>query len=525
MPRVCPKAVLVDSTMSSYLFRSNARVDLRFTSILQGVGLILTFAGTACNAPVRGTPLHAVRFGQATGPLRVSNANPRYFSDGSGRIVYLTGSHTWANLQDSGVTDPPPKFDYVAYLNFLQEHNHNFTRLWTSERARWAQWTKTDFWFEPLPYRRSGPGLALDGKPKFDLSRFDEAYFTRLRERVVQAGERGIYVSVMLFEGWSIEDKHEGKNPWPAHPYNRDNNINGVDGDSDDDGQGKEVHTLQIPAITALQEAYVRKVIDTVNDLDNVLFEISDESDNDSKNWQYHMIRYVRSYEARKPKQHPVGMTACWPKGRNSDLFASPADWISPNSDGGYKTDPPAATGDKVVISDTDHLWGVGGSEVWVWKSFTRGLNPILMDPYDGAWQLPPGFNSKERRWVWLRRNMGYTLTYANRIGLVSMTPHGELASTRYCLANPVAKGGQYLVYLPSGGTVEVDLSATREILSLEWFFPTSGTTMAGGQTVGGNKESFTAPITSGDAVLYIYQSKAAEGRVSQPPETPKKAT
>ena len=36
----------------------------------------------------------------AAGPLRISTVNPRYFTDGSGKVVYLTGSHTWDNLQD-----------------------------------------------------------------------------------------------------------------------------------------------------------------------------------------------------------------------------------------------------------------------------------------------------------------------------------------------------------------------------------------------------------------------------------------
>jgi hypothetical protein len=52
-----------------------------------------------------------------------------------------------------------------------------------------------------------------------------------------------------------------------------------------------------VPAITALQAAYVLKVIDTVYDLANVLLEISNESSFDvSKDWQYHMIRYVKEY-------------------------------------------------------------------------------------------------------------------------------------------------------------------------------------------------------------------------------------
>jgi hypothetical protein len=70
------------------------------------------------------------------------------------------------------------------------------------------------------------------------------------------------------------------------------------------------------------------------------------------------------SYEKRKPKQHPIGMTSDGYGGADDTdrLFDSPADWISPSPDrDDYKGNPPAATGAKVVILDTDHLWGVGG--------------------------------------------------------------------------------------------------------------------------------------------------------------------
>lgn len=56
------------------------------------------------------------------------------------------------------------------------------------------------------------------------------------------------------------------------------NNINGINGDANGDGRGTNVHTLSDPAVTRLQEAYVRHVIDAVGDLDNVLYEISNES-------------------------------------------------------------------------------------------------------------------------------------------------------------------------------------------------------------------------------------------------------
>jgi hypothetical protein len=38
-----------------------------------------------------------------------------------------------------GQNDPPPQFDYDAYLAFLQQHNHNFVRLWTWELMKWTE--------------------------------------------------------------------------------------------------------------------------------------------------------------------------------------------------------------------------------------------------------------------------------------------------------------------------------------------------------------------------------------------------
>ncbi len=143
----------------------------------------------------------------ATGPLRVNPSNSHYFVDDTGRAVYLTGSHTWSNLQDTGVGDPPPVFDYAAYLDFLNDHHQNFFRLYVQEQTIYGPWLDAEIRFAPHPYARTGPGTALDGKPKFDLTQFNQAFFDRMRERLQQAGKHGIYVSVMLFNGWSIDRK------------------------------------------------------------------------------------------------------------------------------------------------------------------------------------------------------------------------------------------------------------------------------------------------------------------------------
>jgi hypothetical protein len=442
------------------------------------------------------------------GPLRPMAGNGRYFADETGKVVYLTGSHTWSNFIDSGDVNPPPVVDFTAYLNFLNARNHNFFRLWRAENARGGE-AGEDYWFSPMPYQRPGPGVAQDGQPKFDVTRWNQAYFDRMRERVVAAGERGIYVSIMLFDGWSVDSKFGGHVPWIGHPLNAANNINGIDGDPNGNGNGEETHTLSAPispTITALQEAYVRKVIDTVNDLDNVLYEISNESPVTSVAWQYHMIRYVKEYELTKPVQHPVGMTVAWPGGSNGDLLASPADWISPNGD---VNNPPAADGRKVILNDTDHLCGVCGDRKWVWKSLTQGTNPIFMDPYDGVDKergFSESYDPDNPNDVSIRANLGYARTYAERMNLAVAVPRGELASSGYCLANAASSVAQYLVYQPESGPFNVDLSATPGTLNVEWLNPETGIVTTGTPVAGGATRTLIPPF-SGDAVLYLYQN------------------
>jgi hypothetical protein len=356
----------------------------------------------------------------ATEPLRVHPTNPRYFTDGSGKAIYLTGSHTWRNVQDSANVP-----DFTSYLDFLQKYAHNCTRLWVYRGSPGGSA------LTPTIYTRTGPGTALDGGLKYDVSKFNQAFFDQLRARCIAAQDRDIYVQVMLDSSETARSEAPGNINWPVHPYNPANNINGLNGDPDGDKWGYEIFSLQVAALTALNESYARKIVDTLNDLDNVLYEIVNEANHDSKLFQYHMVNYIRSYEAtNKPKRHPVGMTSYRdpgnePGGANSDLFASPADYISPGLNP-YR-DNPSADGRKVVILDTDHIGG--GDANWVWKAFTRGMNPIYMDTWDVSDATREG----------ARKAMGHTLTCAKRMNLATMTPRNDLASSTYCLANPGA--------------------------------------------------------------------------------------
>ena len=338
------------------------------------------------------------------GPLTVSTVNPRYFTVAAdGPAVYLTGSHIWNNFHDGMGPGPdcagtPEQLDYRAYLDFLTAHGHNLIRLWRWEHFRsLAAGGSFHLCMTPQPWPRTGPGTATDGRPRFDLSAFDEGYFDRLRTRVSAAGTAGIYVVVMLFEGFALHLTPPPLNV-EGHPFHAANNVNDIGIASINDYQ-----VLPLDGrVQALQESYISKVVDTVEDLPNVLYEVANESSGggsvdqgflqaiglseppdwgDSTHWQYWVIDLVKRYEVQMGyTRHPVGMTMQYPvrdqSKVNDVLFNGPADWISPGFDdvespmqnSRWFTNPPANDGAKVIISDTDHYSPMNSDALWAWK-------------------------------------------------------------------------------------------------------------------------------------------------------------
>jgi hypothetical protein len=499
----------------------------------------------------------------APGPLVVAKENPRYFtvasSDGKGRAVYLAGSHIWNNLHDGMGPGPecggtPERMDFDEYLRFLIERGHNFIRLWRWEQFR-SQAAGGGFHLcmTPQPWARTGPGTAKDGKPRFDLSKFDTEFFQRLRRRVIAAGEQGIYVAVMFFDGWAIHlspapDHVEG------HPFHANNNVNGVAIESILDYQ---VLPLD-PKIEALQEAYIRRVVDTVHDLPNILYEVANESSGgglvdqafaavlgqtgspdwgDSTQWQYWVIERIKHHtQARGYDSHPVGMTMQFPvKDQtrvNEPLLQSAAEWISPGYDdeifakGGHPMapgspqsrwleDPPPADGRKVVITDTDHYAPGRGDALWAWKSFVRGHNPILMDfgliggvnPLDRTAGGPMSFEAFEAgRWA-----MGDTVNLSRRLNLTEMEPRGDLSSTGFVLAK---EGREYVILQPEQGRDPFTVTLQPGTYEAEWFDLGKRITAQRDRVLADKHGTVTfspPPGMSGPGVLVLRKAKRIE--------------
>lgn len=444
------------------------------------------------------------------GPLRVSAENGRYLVDHSGRPVFLSGFHTWASVQDGGPTDPPAAFDWDAYLAACVSAGCNFVKLWSCETAR--SWSDVeDIWFFPCYYERTGPGNAADGGLKFDLTQVNRTWLQRLYDRAVDCQQRGIYVCVQFFDGWNIETKGWAGDPFAYHWYNSANNINSIDGDQDNDGEGTETHYNNASNVVIdYQEALIEAVIDKLNDLDNIFWEISNEDTGSAQDnsWHNRLIDHIHTYEASKPKQHPVMFSWQYPSGDNANLDASNAEIFSYGAnDAAPITSPQTPNSSQCNMFDTDHNGGLVYSFEWIWRCLCRGNGGAwYMDEWDGVSYL--GVDRRnDASCILIRNNLGYALTLVELLkNMLLMTSQAALCTTGWCLARNHATQAEYICFQDGTGAFDLNLSTATGTLNIRWLRCSNGTIDTGSTVSGGATRTLTPPW-AGAVVAYVYHS------------------
>jgi hypothetical protein len=182
-----------------------------------------------------------------TGPVRVHPENPHYFEyDGRPALLVTSAEHYGAVVNRA--------FDYEAYFDMLARYDLNYTRIYPGAYFEVEGMFIEDNMLAPrpedllLPWARSGEPGYSQGGPKFDLTRWDEAYFRRYRAFLDAARRRGIVVEICLFNC-------QYPQCWHAMAINASNNVQGVGRCHYND-----VQTLNDPALTAVLEKYVEKL-------------------------------------------------------------------------------------------------------------------------------------------------------------------------------------------------------------------------------------------------------------------------
>jgi hypothetical protein len=230
--------------------------------------------------------------------LALHPENSHYFSyKKKPTIIITSGEHYGAVLNLD--------FDFVKYLDELASRKLNGTRTFSGAYVEPQGAFNIDRnTLAPAanrficPWARSDvPGYANGGN-KFDLSKWDAAYFRRLRDFVGQAQKRGIIVEMNLFCPFYEEAQ------WHLSPQNIINNVNNVGNVA-----RTNAYTLdKSGGLLAVQDAMVQKIVTDLNDFDNVYYELCNEAyfGGVMLDWQHHIADTIVATEQNLPKKHLI---------------------------------------------------------------------------------------------------------------------------------------------------------------------------------------------------------------------------
>jgi len=233
-------------------------------------------------------------------PLSLHPENPHYFLFREKPAILIGSTEHYGAVMNLD-------FDYVTYLTEIASSGLNVTRTFSGvyvEPAEAFGIKKNTMAPAPEKYicpwpRSSEPGYANGGN-KFDLSKWDDAYFSRLKDFVTAAGKRNIVVELDLFSNFYDTIQ------WKLSPLNMRNNINGIGNIQDQ----KEILSLRHPEIIDIQEKMVRKIISELKDFDNLYYEICNEpyfGDTLAlKEWEKHMTGIVVEAEKDFSSKHLI---------------------------------------------------------------------------------------------------------------------------------------------------------------------------------------------------------------------------
>ncbi len=481
------------------------------------------------------TPLAAQTRDPKMPALRLHTENPRIFEfKGKPTVLVTSGEHYGAVLNLD--------FDYRVYLDELAAKGLNYTRVFTGayvEMPGAFGIEKNTLAPAPgrflAPWARSTTAGYINGGNKFDLKRWDLAYFDRLKDFVAQASQRGIVVEVTLFS--ALYDKRG----WEASPLHERNNINAVGA-----VERKQVHTLDNGKLLAFQDAMVRQIVRALADADNVIFEIQNEpwanlggdigraapADAASLAWQKKMAAAIVQ-EGRRGGRAPLiaqniankAVRVAEPDANVSVFnfhYADPPDAVSMNAhlSGVIGFDESGFDGNEDATyrkQGWSFILAGGGLFNNLDYSFTTAR------PNGTDVQKAPGGGSPA-----LRSQLGTLSRFINGFGddLVLMRPDAGVvkAGAAYITQALVAPGRAYAVYLARGkaekpAAVALSVELPFGAYNLEWVDPTSGRSVSSQRFVhGGGVALLKGPMLSEDLALRMVRS----GSEPQAAELPK---
>jgi len=423
----------------------------------------------------------------AVAPIRLHPDNPHYFLwRGRPTILITSGEHYGAVLNLD--------FDYRRYLDELKAHRFNLTRTFSGTyREVSGSFHITGNTLAPAagrflcPWARSGTPGAADGGNKFDLTQWDPAYFERLKDFIVKAGQRGVVVELVLF--CTMYDK----TVWNASPMNVRNNVNGVGGVGPD-----EVYGGMDEKLVAVQCTVVRKLVTELNGSANLYYEICNEPYERgglTREWNDQIIATIVDTEAALPTKHLIAQG--FPPASSAVTDLNPRVSVL-----NFHAATPAAVRLNYHLSRVIAFDETGGSdrsdrkyrtEGWHWLVAGGGVYDHLdfsftIDrPNGAAVPLPPG--TPGGGGPELRHQLRVLEQFIDGFDFIRMAPRDDIitksrisppASDSRSAARPTVRvlaelAKAYAIYVNGGTQAELDVELPTGCYKAEWLDPRTG--------------------------------------------------
>lgn len=389
--------------------------------------------------------------------------------------------------------DSDKGFNWQHYLRVSHDAGLNYVRhdvcAWHGLRStvRYpAQFSKLSW-----PFARTGPGTAMDGKPRFDLTRFDEDYFAeRLRPSLKMAEELDITCELTLFD----DIPHQSH--FPQSLWGDDQNINAL-GLTHTPGPTSDA-ALVNPRLLAIQEAYVTKVLEETRDFGNVIYEIANETG--GARWVEHFVDFIH-------RSLPGALVSAGEQNSAYDPVTGGCDIVVKHRGTGglYVSDDDVARhrasliafrrGGKPVSHNEFFLFANRSTDdpnfvrKMFWANFTAGGHANF---YDFRWwggtgdsmeegelsQPPPDEIMNGARY--LRRFVEQT-----QLPFWQMEPMDDLVSATTGHAFCYGKAGEvYVIYTLASENTRVTTTLVPGQYELKWYDPLTGAWLEPGRTV-----------------------------------------
>jgi len=407
-------------------------------------------------------------------PIALHPENPHYFLyKNKPAILVTSGEHYGAVLNLD--------FNYNKYLDELHSEGLNMTRTFSGMYCEQpGAFNITNNTLAPVsmkyitPWARSETPGYKNGGNKFDLTKWDEKYFERLKDFLGEAAKRNIIVEFALFCPF-YED-----GMWAISPMHPSNNVNATP-----DIARTDVYTLdKNGSLLDIQKNLVKKLVTELNGFDNIIYEICNEPyfGGITMEWQHAIADVISGAEKELSKKHLISQNIQ----NGFSLVADPHPDVSVFN--WHYAYPPVTIAlnyhlNKALGDNETGFRGVSDSTYRFegWRFLTAG--GALFNHLD--YSFIPGQESGEHKYDTtqpgggsdaLRKQLSYLKKFIEGFDFVKMKPDSALVDDDGLRWNAIAeKGKQYAIYFIDDKLSDISLNIPTGKYKVMWMHPLSG--------------------------------------------------